>query len=1061
MGLGHAGGDGADAGGGDQLHADPGVRVDLLQVVDELGQILDRVDVVVRRRRDQGHAGRGVAQPGDQAVHLDAGKLAALAGLRALGHLDLDLAAVVQVFRRHAEAAGSDLLDRRARVVAVRPRPEAGRILAALAAVGLRADAVHGDGEGLVRLRAQRAERDARGDQPLADVGDRLDLVERHRLLDLLEAEQVAQVDRPLFIDRVRIALVEVVAVGLHRALQGMHHIAVEGVTLAGAPVAVQPAHRQRHDALVEGLLVHRQRLGLDAVQAEAGDTRGHAREILLDQGAGQADRLEVVAAAIGGQNRDAHLGHHLQQAVLDRLLVVGEAVLQRPVAEQAARQPVGNRLLHQVRVDGGAADADQHGEVMHVQHLAAAHVDGREGAELLSDQMAVHRAGRQDHRHAGPGRRGLHIRQDHVGAAAAHGVLGLLTDPVERRLERVRAALGVEGAVDLRRRLRHVVAHGMELGIGQHRAFQQQVVALLAVLVEDVAQVAQTGTQGHHPALAQAVDRRVGDLAEVLPEEVVQTAILVRQHRQRRVVAHGADGFLAALGHRLQQQLHVFQRPAGDHLAAAQHVTLEGRLLLVLGADQLVDLGALGDPLAERPAGGQQVLQLGVVVELTFLQIDGDHLARIEPALFDQLGLVDAHHAGLGAADQQAVIRHRIAQRPQPVAVHAAEHPAPAIGGDRRRAVPRLHHRVGIGVEVAPGLRQVVFLGPGLRDAHGLHHGQLTAGADHQLEGGVQGGAVGGACLHHRLQVLDEVAEGRMRHPGLVARHPVDVALDRVDLAVMGQHAERLGQLPGREGVGRVALVIDGEVRDEPLVGQVGIELVDLLGQEHALVDDRPAGHRADVEIGDVLGQRRLLDPAADDVEVALDLLGIMLQRRGEHDLLDLRAGGVRLLADHRDVDRHLAPAVDETAGLQDLGLDDDPAALLGGQVGARQEDHADADPLVEQLVAGIGDLLAEEVRRDLDMDARTVAGLAVGIDSTTVPDRLQRLDRRGDDLAPRLAVDGGDEADTAGLVLMRRVVGVAGLQLGRVLPPLAYEGVAVQGLAVEDGRVRHVWPP
>src|SRR2546421_5711735 len=39
-----------------QLHADPRVRVDLLQIVDELRQVLDRIDVVVRRRRDQRHA---------------------------------------------------------------------------------------------------------------------------------------------------------------------------------------------------------------------------------------------------------------------------------------------------------------------------------------------------------------------------------------------------------------------------------------------------------------------------------------------------------------------------------------------------------------------------------------------------------------------------------------------------------------------------------------------------------------------------------------------------------------------------------------------------------------------------------------------------------------------------------------------------------------------------------------------------------------------------------------------------------------------------------------------
>ena len=41
-----------------QLHADLRPRVDLLQVVDQLRQILDRVDVVVRRRRDQRHPRR-------------------------------------------------------------------------------------------------------------------------------------------------------------------------------------------------------------------------------------------------------------------------------------------------------------------------------------------------------------------------------------------------------------------------------------------------------------------------------------------------------------------------------------------------------------------------------------------------------------------------------------------------------------------------------------------------------------------------------------------------------------------------------------------------------------------------------------------------------------------------------------------------------------------------------------------------------------------------------------------------------------------------------------------
>ena len=50
VGFGHTGGDGADADLGHQLHAHLGGGVHLVEVVDQLGQILNRIDVVVGRR---------------------------------------------------------------------------------------------------------------------------------------------------------------------------------------------------------------------------------------------------------------------------------------------------------------------------------------------------------------------------------------------------------------------------------------------------------------------------------------------------------------------------------------------------------------------------------------------------------------------------------------------------------------------------------------------------------------------------------------------------------------------------------------------------------------------------------------------------------------------------------------------------------------------------------------------------------------------------------------------------------------------------------------------------
>jgi hypothetical protein len=95
-----------------------GARVGVLQVVDELRQVLDRVDVVVRRRADQAHARHAVAQHADVLADLAAGQLAALAGLGALGHLDLDLVGADQVLGGDAEAARGHLLDLAAQAVA-------------------------------------------------------------------------------------------------------------------------------------------------------------------------------------------------------------------------------------------------------------------------------------------------------------------------------------------------------------------------------------------------------------------------------------------------------------------------------------------------------------------------------------------------------------------------------------------------------------------------------------------------------------------------------------------------------------------------------------------------------------------------------------------------------------------------------------------------------------------------------------------------------------------------------------------------------------------------------
>ena len=526
----------------------------------------------------------------------------------------------------------------------------------------------------------------------------------------------------------------------------------------------------------------------------------------------------------------------------------------------------------------------------------------------------------------------------------------------------------------------------------------------------------------------------------------MVQPAIVLREHGERRVVAHAADRLVPLLHHRMEDQLQLFERMSGAELAPPQLLALVDRGLRRIGLDDMVDLRDAARPFAEGLTGGEKLADLGIDMKARLVEIDADRLAGTHAPLGDNRLLVELHHAGLGADDEQRIGGDGVAQRAQPVAVEPGDHPAPVGRGDRRRPVPRLHHRVAVEKKIALRLLHRAVGGEGGRNHQRLRHRRIAPRAHQELEDIVEHRRVGPAGLHHRLDVLHEGIECRVGEPRLVAPHPVAVARERVDLAVVRQHPERLRQPPGREGVGRIALMEDREPRDEARIEKIRIELRKMLGEEHALVDDRPAGEGAEIELRNLRRDRRLLDPPSDHVEVALEGRLVGLERVPDDDLLDLGARRVRLLADAGNVDRHLPPAVDRIAEAENLGLDDLAAALLRGEVRLRQEHLAHRDRAGPRLGAAALDDIGEEILRYLDMDARPVAGLAVGIDGAAMPHRLERVDRRRNDLPARLAVEGSDQPDTAGIVLLLGRVGFPqqspvlfprGEEVGRVFHP------------------------
>ncbi len=287
------------------------------QVVDQLGEILDRVDVVVRRRGDQADAGRRVAQAGDRLVDLVARQLAALAGLGALGDLDLELVGVDQVGGRHAEPRRRDLLDRRAAQIAVSVGHRAARDprRPRRCSSGRRA--------GSSRSRASRAPRarSSRGSSRRSRTGARSPPTARPARAGSARRRRPARAARAASRAGPSARRPRPRSRGTSRSSRRARRAA--GARPARAPtrgarrpaVAVLAAGLEAGPRACEGGRVARRGRRVQLGESDAAEARHRAREVALDERGAQPDGLEDLRAAVALDGRDAHLRAHLEQA--------------------------------------------------------------------------------------------------------------------------------------------------------------------------------------------------------------------------------------------------------------------------------------------------------------------------------------------------------------------------------------------------------------------------------------------------------------------------------------------------------------------------------------------------------------------------------------------------------------------------------------------------------------------------------------------------------------------------------------------------------------------------
>ncbi len=335
--------------------------------------------------------------------------------------------------------------------------------------------------------------------------------------------------------------------------LQQVDGLRVEQVDLAlPAPLVLaadlQAAVLQGARVGHEGQRVPDRHVAGDGAEAAAAGAGGAAGEVLVQHFLVDPEHREHLRGAVGADGGDAHLAHHLEHALAQRVHGVLDRLGRGDVAEQAVPGQVLGAFQHQVRVHRAGAVAQQQRDVVHLAGVTGLDDQRDLGPGLLPDQVLVHGGGEQQGRDRRPFGGGVPVGQHEHPGAGGDGLVGLQPTSLDGLLQRLGAAVhviqtgddggGEPGQVAL-------LVHPHQLGqvvVVQHRERQHDLPAGPRAGLQQVRLRADDGRQRGDHRLPDGVQRRVGDLREQLAEVVEDQPRPGGQHRLRGVGAHRAD---------------------------------------------------------------------------------------------------------------------------------------------------------------------------------------------------------------------------------------------------------------------------------------------------------------------------------------------------------------------------------------------------------------------------------------------------------------------------------------------------------------------------------------
>ena len=275
---------------------------------------------------------------------------------------------------------------------------------------------------------------------------------------------------------------------------------------------------------------------------------------------------------------------------------------------------------------------------------------------------------------------------------------------------------------------------------------------------------------------------------------------MLFAHHGKRRVHAHRRGWLHTVFRHRQNHLVHVLVIPA-KRLVENVALLLRGNRDFFVRDFQIGKMQKISvKPFAIRIRKRKLLFTFLVGNQALLHGVHEQNAPRHQARFFHDVFLRNFQNTDLACQNQHIIASNIIATRAKTISVKRCAQNIAVRKQNRRRTVPRLHHRRPIMIEIAFFRRHCTVVLPRLWNAD--HHGKRKRHSVHhqKLQRVIKHCAIRAACVDcgkHFANVV--VAQCRRRNCLFPRNHSVGIAANRVDFAIVRNKTVRMRPLPAR----------------------------------------------------------------------------------------------------------------------------------------------------------------------------------------------------------------------------------------------------------------------